>query len=42
MATSATVEDIDFILNKIPIRDDFDQIVNSSMVSNPNPTRTYF
>jgi len=28
MATSATVEDIDFILNKIPIRDDFNEIVN--------------
>jgi beta-phosphoglucomutase len=37
MATSATVEDIDFILNHIPIRDDFDEIVNSSMVSRPKP-----
>lgn len=37
MATSATVDDIDFILNKIPIRADFDEIVNSSMVSRPKP-----
>ncbi len=37
MATSATVTDIDFILNKIPIREDFDVIINSSMVSKPKP-----
>ncbi len=37
MATSATIEDIDFILNKVPIRDDFDVIVNSTMVSQPKP-----
>jgi beta-phosphoglucomutase family hydrolase len=37
MATSATLEDIDFILNKVPIRDNFDVIVNSSMVSKPKP-----
>jgi beta-phosphoglucomutase len=37
MATSATVQDIDFILNKIPIRNDFDAIINSSMVSEPKP-----
>lgn len=37
MATSATVADINFILNKIPIRDDFDVIVNSTMVSKPKP-----
>jgi beta-phosphoglucomutase family hydrolase len=37
MATSATVEDIDFILNKIPIRGDFNEIVNSSMVKKPKP-----
>jgi beta-phosphoglucomutase len=42
MATSATVEDIDFILNKIPIRDDFDVIVNSSMVSKPKPNPQIF
>ncbi|HTD40909.1 MAG TPA: HAD family phosphatase [Mucilaginibacter sp.] len=42
MATSATVEDIDFILNKIPIRDDFDEIVNTSMVSNPKPNPDIF
>lgn len=42
MATSATVEDVDFVLNKIPIRDDFDQIVNSSMVSKPKPNPDIF
>lgn len=42
MATSATVEDIDFILNKIPIRDDFDEIVNTSMVSRPKPNPDIF
>jgi beta-phosphoglucomutase len=42
MATSATVEDIDFILNKIPIRNDFDEIVNSSMVSKPKPNPQIF
>jgi beta-phosphoglucomutase len=42
MATSATVEDIDFILNKIPIRGDFDTIVNSSMVSKPKPDPQIF
>ncbi|MDP9078402.1 MAG: HAD family phosphatase [Bacteroidota bacterium] len=42
MATSATVEDIDFILNKVPIRDDFEEIVNSSMVSKPKPNPQIF
>jgi len=42
MATSATVEDIDFILNKIPIRDDFNEIVNSSMVKKPKPNPQIF
>src|SRR6202000_737021 len=42
MATSATVEDIDFILNKIPIRDDFEVIVNSTMVSKPKPNPQIF
>src|SRR3569833_452190 len=28
MATSATIQDIDFILDRIPIRDDFDAIIN--------------
>lgn len=37
MGTSATVADIDFILNKIPIRDEFDAIINSTMVSRPKP-----
>jgi len=42
MATSATVEDIDFILNKIPIRDDFEVIVNNSMVIRPKPKPDIF
>ncbi|WP_426668988.1 HAD family hydrolase [Mucilaginibacter sp. McL0603] len=42
MATSATFEDIDFILNKIPIRGDFDEIVNTSMVNRPKPNPDIF
>ena len=42
MATSATVEDINFILNKVPIRDDFDEIVNSTMVSKAKPNPQIF
>jgi beta-phosphoglucomutase len=37
MGTSATVADIDFVLNKIPIRDDFEVIVNAGMVTKPKP-----
>jgi beta-phosphoglucomutase len=42
MATSATIEDTDFILNRIPIRQDFNFIVNSSMVSRPKPDPQIF
>lgn len=42
MATSATVEDIDFILNRVPIRGDFDVIINSTMVSLPKPNPDIF
>lgn len=42
MATSATVEDIDFILDKIPIRDDFNEIVNSSTIKKPKPDPQIF
>ena len=42
MATSATVQDIDFILDRIPIRDDFDAIVESTMVSKPKPNPDIF
>jgi beta-phosphoglucomutase family hydrolase len=42
IATSATVKDIDFILDRIPIRDDFDSIVNSTMVSKPKPNPQIF
>jgi beta-phosphoglucomutase len=39
MASSATMEDINFILNKIPIRDDFEAIIDGSWVTKgkPNP-----
>lgn len=39
MASSATMEDIDFILNKVPIRNDFSVIIDGSRVSKgkPNP-----
>lgn len=42
MATSATVQDIDFILDRIPIRTDFNEIVNSTMVSKPKPDPQIF
>lgn len=42
MATSATVKDIDFILNKVPIRDDFDEIVNTNMVKKHKPDPQIF
>jgi beta-phosphoglucomutase len=42
MATSATVEDIDFILDRVPIRGDFAEIVNTSMVSRPKPNPDIF
>jgi beta-phosphoglucomutase len=42
MATSATVEDINFILDRVPIRGDFEEIVNSSMVSKPKPNPDIF
>ena len=39
IASSATVQDIDFILNKIPIRQDFEAIIDGSRVTKgkPNP-----
>jgi beta-phosphoglucomutase family hydrolase len=39
IASSATVADINFILNKIPIRDDFESIIDGSRVTKgkPNP-----
>jgi len=42
MATSATVADVDFILEHIPIRKDFDEIVNTAMVSRPKPNPDIF
>ncbi|HEY4326553.1 MAG TPA: HAD family phosphatase [Mucilaginibacter sp.] len=42
MATSATQQDIDFILNRVPIREDFSEIVNSAMVSKPKPNPQIF
>ena len=39
MASSATMGDINFILNKVPIRDDFEAIIDGSRVTRgkPNP-----
>jgi beta-phosphoglucomutase len=37
MGTSATPADIDFIFNKIPIKDDFEVIIDSNMVTKPKP-----
>ena len=37
MGTSATQEDIDFIFNHIPIKADFDVVINSTMVTKPKP-----
>lgn len=39
MASSATMEDIDFVLNKVPIRNDFEAIIDGSRVTKgkPNP-----
>jgi beta-phosphoglucomutase len=37
MGTSATQDDIDFIFGHIAIRDDFDIIINSTMVTKPKP-----
>lgn len=42
MATSATDEDINFILDLIPIKKYFDAIVNSAMVSLPKPNPQIF
>jgi len=42
MATSAIQRDIDFILDRIPIRDDFEAIVDSTMVSKPKPNPQIF
>ena len=42
MATSATVQDVDFIMDHIPIRGDFDTIVNSTMVNKPKPNPDIF
>lgn len=39
MASSATVDDINFILSKVPVRNDFDAIIDGNRVnkSKPNP-----
>lgn len=42
MATSATVQDINFILDRIPIGAQFDAIVESTMVSKPKPNPQIF
>ncbi|MDO3644475.1 HAD family phosphatase [Mucilaginibacter sp. L3T2-6] len=42
MATSATIQDINFILDRIPIRNNFEVIINSTMVSKPKPDPQIF
>jgi beta-phosphoglucomutase len=42
MGTSATEEDVDFIFNHIPIKQDFDAIINSTMVTRPKPDPEVF
>ena len=42
MATSATVKDVDFILAHVPIRDDFNTMVNTTMVSKQKPNPDIF
>jgi beta-phosphoglucomutase family hydrolase len=37
MGTSATQEDINFVFDHIPIKDDFSVIINSTMVTKPKP-----
>jgi beta-phosphoglucomutase family hydrolase len=37
MGTSATQQDIDFVFNHIPIRNDFEVIINAAMVTKPKP-----
>ena len=42
MATSATFKDVDFILDHVPIRGDFNAIVNTTMVSRQKPNPDIF
>jgi beta-phosphoglucomutase len=42
MASSATVDDINFILSHVPIRDDFNTIIDGSRVSKPKPNPQIF
>ena len=42
MASSATVADIDFILDHVPIRQDFEAIVDSGMSPKPKPNPDIF
>ena len=42
MATSATVDDINFILSHVPVRDYFDVIIDGSRVSKPKPNPQIF
>ena len=42
MASSATVADINFILEHVPVRQDFDAIVDSSMSPKPKPNPDIF
>lgn len=42
MATSATVEDIDFIFQHVPIKQYFDAVIDSTRVSKPKPNPQIF
>jgi len=42
IATSASITDINFILERIPIRNYFDEIIDSSMVKEPKPSPQIF
>jgi len=42
MASSATVDDINFILSHVPIRDDFNAIIDGSRVSKSKPNPQIF
>jgi beta-phosphoglucomutase len=42
MATSASITDINFILDRIPIRQYFDAIIDSTMVKEPKPSPQIF
>jgi beta-phosphoglucomutase len=42
MASSATVDDINFILDHVPVKDDFNAIIDGNRVSKPKPNPQIF